>query len=456
MKIDFESLLEAWYDCRKTKRRTAAAMEFEMDAEHNLYTLYKEIEEERYKISRSDAFVVLEPVKREVFAASFRDRVVHHYLAARINPLFEKEFILDSYSCRTGKGTLFGIKRLKRFIAQCSANYTKDCYVLQCDIRGFFMNIDRRLLADRLDRFLRANYEGDDLETVLYLTRLIARDNPVSRAHIKGHRSLWKGLPKDKSLFSMNGMPLPNETKPRQLDLFVCNRELGLPIGNLTSQLFANFYLNGFDHYCKSKLGLRYYGRYVDDFFVVHNDKEYLKSLIPLFQGYLNKELGLTLHPNKIRLTHYSKGIRFVGAIVKGRVILTGKRAVKGMRKVIGEYNYKVSKHPLSEDEEEHFLQSLNSYLGLMRHHSSLTLRKKVGEWLSPALNRLYYVSPEKIVRKKKVRLLRHQTVRNICSTIIRAQKKAGLVPGNYDDLYPVVYASRYNCYEILNHGFTY
>ena len=142
--------------------------------------------EERYKISRSDAFVVLEPVKREVFAASFRDRVVHHYLAARINPLFEREFILDSYSCRIGKGTLFGIKRLKRFIAQCSANYTRDCYVLQCDIRGFFMNIDRRLLADRLDRFLRANYEGDDLETVLYLSRLIALDNPVSRVHIKG------------------------------------------------------------------------------------------------------------------------------------------------------------------------------------------------------------------------------------------------------------------------------
>ena len=158
----------------------------------------------------------------------------------------------------------------------------------------------------------------------------------------------------------------------------------------------------------------------------------------------------MTLHPNKIRLSHYTNGIRFVGAIVKGRVILTGKRAVKGMRKVIGEYNYKVSKHPLSEDEEEHFLQSLNSYLGLMRHHSSMNLRKKVREWLSPALDKLYYVSPEKIVRKEKVRLLRHQTVRNICS------KKAGLVPGNYDDLYPVIYASRYNCYEILNHGFTY
>lgn len=137
--------------------------------------------------------------------------------------------------------------------------------------------------------------------------------------------------------------------------MFVCNRELGLPISNLTSQLFANFYLNGFDHYCKSKLGLRYFG-----------------------------------------------------AIVKGRVILTGKRAVKGMRKVIGEYNYKVSKHPLSEDEEEHFLQSLNSYLGLMRHHSSLNLRKKVREWLSSALDKLYYVSPEKIIRKEKVRLLRH------------------------------------------------
>ncbi|WP_099465226.1 RNA-directed DNA polymerase [Parabacteroides provencensis] len=456
MKIDFESLVEAWLDCRRAKRRTPVAMDFEVDAESNLYNLYKEIEEGTYKISRSNAFIVLQPVKREVFAASFRDRVVHHYLAARINPLFEKEFILDSYSCRVGKGTLFGVKRLKRFIAQCSANYTEDCYVLQCDIRGFFMNIDRRLLANKLNAFLKEKYKGDDMETILYLTNMIALDNPVSRVHVKGFRHLWKGLPKDKSLFSMNGMPMPCDKAPKQLDMFVCNKELGLPIGNLTSQLFANFYLNSFDHYCKSKLRLRYYGRYVDDFFVVHQDKDFLKSLVPVFQTFLRDELGLTLHPKKIRLTHYSKGVRFVGAIVKGRTIKTGKRAIKGMRKTIGEYNYKASRRPLSDDEEEHFLQSLNSYLGLMRHHNSFSLRKKVREWLSPALDKLYYFTPEKIVRKEKVRLLRHQAVRNICANIMRCQKKAGLVPGNYDDLYMEVYAARYNCPEILNHGFTY
>ena len=155
-------------------------------------------------------------------------------------------------------------------------------------------------------------------------------------------------------------------------------------------------------------------------------------------------------------MTHYSQGVRFVGAVVKGRTIKTGKRAIKGMRKTIGEYNYKASKRPLSDDEEEHFLQSLNSYLGLMRHHNSFNLRQKVRQWFSPALDKLYYFTPEKIVRKEKVRLLRHQAVRNICANIIRCQKKAGLVPGNYDDLYMEVYAVRYNCPEILNHGFTY
>lgn len=455
MKIELEDLLKAWYECRKSKRHSKAAVDFEINAEANLVALYEEIKEGRYRVSPSEAFIVTEPVKREIFAASFRDRVVHHFLATRINPLFEREFIYDSYACRVGRGALFGVKRLRRFIAQGSANYTRDCYVLQCDIRGFFMNIDRQLLADRLDAFLREKYTADDRETVLYLTRLIALDNPVAHVRIKGCPRLWKGLPRDKSLFSLNGMPLPCDKQARQLELFDSNRGCGLPIGNLTSQLFANFYLNKFDHYCKSVLKLRYYGRYVDDFFVVHPDKDYLKSLVPVFQQYLRDELHLILHPAKIRLTRCAYGICFLGTQVKGRVIRTGKRTVKGLRRVIGLYNDKVSRRPLTGEEEERFMQSYNSYIGLMRHHSSFLLRCSARQWMFPALEKLFFITDEKILRRSKVMLKRHLAIRRECKHILHEQKKAGLVPGDYDRLYAGLYALRYHCPEILNHGFT-
>ena len=145
-KIELKELFEAYYSCRKNKRNTAKAIAFEIDYESKLIQLCNEINNGIYQIGRSIAFIVNKPVKREIFAADFRDRIVHHLIINKLNHLFEKEFIQDSYGCRINKGTHFGIKRVDTFIRKCSQNYTKDCYVLKLDIQGFFMHINKNIL----------------------------------------------------------------------------------------------------------------------------------------------------------------------------------------------------------------------------------------------------------------------------------------------------------------------
>jgi RNA-directed DNA polymerase len=140
-KIQLKELFEAYYSCRHNKRNTANALAFEIDYESNLIQLCTEINNGTYQIGRSIAFIVDKPVKREIFAADFRDRIVHHLIINQLNPLFEKEFIHDSYGCRINKGTHFGIKRVDTFIRKCSKNYTQDCYVLKLDIQGLAIKI---------------------------------------------------------------------------------------------------------------------------------------------------------------------------------------------------------------------------------------------------------------------------------------------------------------------------
>jgi len=151
--IPLVDLFEAYEGCRRHKRNTANAIAFELDYEQNLVELCEEINNGIYQPGKSIAFIVDRPVKREIFAADFRDRVVHHLIINKLNALFEKEFIGDSYSCRKGKGTHKGIKRLDGFIRQCSQNYSRDCWILKLDIKGFFMSIDRQRLYHRLELF---------------------------------------------------------------------------------------------------------------------------------------------------------------------------------------------------------------------------------------------------------------------------------------------------------------
>jgi len=156
--MQLDELFEAYYECRKNKRSTANALAFELAYESNLLALFEEIRSGTYRVGKSIAFIVNRPVKREIFAGDFRDRIVHHLIIRKLNPIFEKIFIHDSYSCREGKGTLFGVRRIDGFIRSATENYVRDAYILKLDIQGFFMNIDRGILLDRLSRIIDEKY----------------------------------------------------------------------------------------------------------------------------------------------------------------------------------------------------------------------------------------------------------------------------------------------------------
>ena len=167
---------------------------------------------------------------------------------------------------------------------------------------------------------------------------------------------------------------------PKSKSLFYSGENKGLPIGNLTSQLFANVYLNDFDHFVKYKLGCKYYGRYVDDIVIVHNDKEYLKSIISIIEKYLSKELLLKLHPKKIYLQHFSKGVSFLGTIVKPYRIYINNKTKGNFYKKIQFFKTKTEKENIYKlkDKRLNFLSSINSYLGAMKNYNTYRLRRKM------------------------------------------------------------------------------
>lgn len=308
-------LFASYYSARANKRNTASQMKFEAHLSRNLISLYEDVRDRTYSPGRGICFIIRDPVQREVFAASFRDRIIHHYLFNKLEPLFEPTFIYDSYSCRKGKGTLFGIERLEHHIRSCSMNRTAPCYVLKMDISGYFMNIDKMILHDiimeRLERLriLERLPDGFDYDTVVFLLNKVIFNDPTKGCRVKGKRSDWKGLPASKSLF---------KAAPG----------CGLAIGNLTSQLFSNIYLNDLDQFCKRELGFRHYGRYVDDFFLVDSSRERLEDAVALIADFLATRLHLTVNPRKTQIISCNCGVPFLGAIVcpNGRFLRSSTR----------------------------------------------------------------------------------------------------------------------------------
>lgn len=341
-------VFKAYFDARKNKRTTVSQMTFEMNLEHNLIELYEEIRDRRYIPSPCYCFITEEPVKREIFASPFRDRVVHHLLYNILMPVFDPTFIYDSYSCRLGKGTLLGITRLEHHIRSCSDNYRKDAYVLKLDLRGYFMSIDKLKLYDMLIKTItaKASKYNVNLELTDYLVKSILFRDPTERCAIIGSLSDWDGLPVSKSLLKSP-------------------KGVGLPIGDLTSQLFSNIYLNALDQYIKKTLHCKHYGRYVDDFYIVHGSKSHLKELVPAIRSFLSEELSLTLHPRKISIMHYSKGIRFLGAYILPYRRVPTNRLINSMHNIVrlsGENDVMVP------------LATVKSYIGYLSHFRAYRL----------------------------------------------------------------------------------
>ena len=346
-------MVKAWLQCRKNKRNTAESVKFEMNAMDEIASLTEQINARTYKIGRSNCFVVTSPRLREVFAANFRDRVPHHYVAMKLEPLFEKHLNEKTFNCRKGKGQLYGIECLKRDMFECSKGYTEDCWVMKVDIKGFFMSIDKAIMAKEIDDFILQHYSGNDIEDLRWLCRMFVMHEPQHDCVRKSPMRLWDKLPKHKSLFT-------------------CPKGKGLPIGNLYTQLFANWHLTYLDEQIECDFG-DYHGRYVDDIYIMSSDKQRLLDYVPCIRRML-AEKGLKLNERKFYIQHYTKGVEFTGAIVKPCRTYTRHKVIDGLRGAVK----KMSRICRAADcDGYHFIEainsaadSINSYLGIAAKHN--------------------------------------------------------------------------------------
>ena len=344
-------LYVAFLCAKRHKGNQPYVIRFEKHLMENLTELRDALWDRSYKPAPSSCFIIERPKKREVFAAQFRDRVVHHLYYNYTHELFERTFIADSYSCVPERGTHYGINRLASHIRKASHNYTRKCYVMKLDIRGYFMHIDRQRLLEIATETLKKmaqKTDGIDIDFMLWLTREIILLDPNENCHIVGSEDDWIGLDPAKSMRFVNSGK-------------------GMPIGNLTSQLFSNVYLNVFDQFMKRELHCRHYGRYVDDAYVVSTDKTWLLSLVPHVRTFLANSLGLTLHMGKLTVTDVRYGVEFLGAFIKPYRTYASNACLRRMERNI---------RNLRTNDAESVYRSINSFLGVLSHHKTYKIRR--------------------------------------------------------------------------------
>jgi len=358
-----QDLYQAYYSARRQKSRRSYVKAWERNLMQNMEQLCDDLYYRRYKPLPSKCFIVDYPKKREIFAAQFRDRIVHHLYYNWTHQLFERTFIADSYSCIKCRGTHYGIRRVTDMLRRESRNWQRPCYALHLDIRGYFMHIDRRRLLDMTIASLRkmaSHRTGKtspqtwsdvlDMSFVEWLTEVIVMLDPKENCIIAGEESDWDGLDQSKSLLH----------RPDGI---------GLPIGNLTSQLFSNIYLNQLDQFCKRSMAVRRYGRYVDDALLVSADREWLLSLVPRIRQFLHDELGLELHGGKLEVSEVHRGVEFLGVYIKPHRTYVSRHAMKRAMAKISALN-------LAKPEK--VIRSVNSYLGVFRHTASVGLCRRL------------------------------------------------------------------------------
>ena len=243
---------------------------------------------------------------REIIAADFRDRVVHHVLIDRLEAVYEPIFIHDSYACRKEKGLHKAVERVRQFIGKGAENGRKRLFFAHLDIRNFFMTIDKRILYDILKKKVTD-------ENLLWLARAIIFHNPAENCIIKGKQQLMNSLPPHKSLFHAG------EGK-------------GLPVGNLTSQFFANLYLNELDQYVKHSLKCRFYVRYCDDFLIMDKSPERLEEIKKNIGEFVNARLRLSLNERHGKVLPVSNGMDFLGYIIRRDYMLVRRRVVNNLK----------------------------------------------------------------------------------------------------------------------------
>lgn len=303
----FENLHRAYLSCRRGKRTSPGALHFEARLEANLFALLDELRSRTYEPSPSACFITDQPKAREIFAAPFRDRIVHHLAVAHLEPFWERRFIYDSYACRRGKGTHAAVRRVQCFMRQASANGTRSAWYLKIDVRSFFVRIHKATLLEILHTALRRESPTWCEPLSWLLERIVMRDPTTDARRIGGR---FSAVPHHKSLYSTGGIT-------------------GLPIGNYTSQFFANVYLDGVDQFVKHHLKARFYVRYVDDFVLLHEEHQVLESWERHIDEFLRTRLRLELNPARRKLAPISSGSDFLGYVIRRTHLLVRRRTTR-------------------------------------------------------------------------------------------------------------------------------
>lgn len=312
--ISVENLLLTWEHFLRGKRKKKDVMVFQAKLSDNIIDLHNLLKTKTYKHDEYSAFNISDPKPRNIHKAIVRDRFLHHLIYKELYPYFDQRFIHDSYSCRKNKGTHRALNRFRYFARKVSKNNTKTCYVLKCDIKKFFASVNHNILC----AILKRRIEGEEMHWLI--------KQVVSSFH-------------------------------------TTEIGVGLPLGNLTSQLFVNIYMHEFDMFVKQELRIKYYLRYADDFAVFSEDKEYLEEILLRMEKFLNEKLKLKLHENKVYIKTYASGIDFLGWIHfphHRQIRTTTKRKV--IRKLKG--------YPKPE--------TINSYKGLLGHGDTYKLKRNI------------------------------------------------------------------------------
>lgn len=373
--------VEAFNQCISNKMTSEQCTMYRIH-DTDLLELMMECEERRYIPSTSTCFIVTKPKLREIFAANFRDRIVQHWICMRIEPLFEERFISQgdvSWNCRKGKGTQRAVLALRNDILEVSKNYSKKAWIGRFDVQSFFMSIDIRILEEKAVTFIRDTYRGDDIELLVYLLIVTIRHRPQGNCTKRGDVTLWNKMPKNKSLF-------------------YAEKCRGMPIGNITSQLLANFYMSFLDEYMVSlceAMGARY-ERFVDDFAVVCSTKEDVLMLKDKAGKFLQEELNLSMHHNKVYIQDATKGAYFVGSVIKMNRLYLSNRTVGGMvntLRKLQEYMSSITNCNIENIYElEHYLSSMNSYFGFMARKHTYAIKRKVIKEYCPSFFKYFYI----------------------------------------------------------------
>ncbi len=314
--ISTENLLEAWKEFLKGKRNKKDVQDFHYQLSDNVVALHKELKDKTYKHGGYYAFNISDPKPRNIHKASVRDRLLHHAIYRQFYKFFDNTFIHDSYSCRRFRGTHKAVERFRSFAFKASRNNTKTLWILKCDVRKFFASIDHnimlKILKDRID----------DQDVLLLVTRVIES-------------------------FQSTGVGK------------------GLPLGNLTSQLLVNVYMDKFDQFVKHSLKAEYYIRYADDFVIMSRDKDWLSEILLLVESFLQKELALKLHPDKISIRTFASGVDFLGW-----VHFPDHRILRTVTK----------KRMFNKIKKSRSLDRLTSYRGLIEYGNTQKIRRQIDE----------------------------------------------------------------------------